>query len=182
MINPKSASLTAALELSRTTFNSDFYANDLLQTSPNGSILLSANTGIGPSTVMSFDVSTASPSLRQTNDEAGEYNLQMVVSHKGRYFCLPCSTGNNVSGGNSTYLFSTLDILASYGELNNQESPGPLAFSPNDALIYQTAQEMLMDGAMNTLQVFDTQTFTQKGEINFPWQVPAVLRTRSLLL
>ena len=150
----------------QTTFNSGLYVNDLLQTSPNGNTLFAGDTGSEPSTVMSFDVSTPTPSLRQTNDEAGIFTLQLVVSHNGKFLCVPCSGGNPVSGGYLTYLFSTANISATYGEFSNGIYPGPLAFSPNDALIYQTVGAEV--ASENTLQVFNTHTFEQVTQASFP--------------
>ena len=145
------------------TFNPNYYDNNLFQISPDGSTLFVASTGSDPGTLKSFDVSTATPVALQVNSDASENDSQLVISHTGKYICLPSGGGNPGGGGYTTLLFSTADITSYYGALNNGAYPGPLAFSPDDSLVYQTRY-----GAANVLDVFNAQTFFKTEEVNLP--------------
>ena len=148
------------------TFNPQIYDNNLFQISPDGKTLFEATIGEEPGTLKSFDVSTATPgaSPLQTNSMASENDSQLVISHNGLYLCLPSGGGNpGASGSYETLLFSTGNINADYGSFDNGAYPGPLAFSPDDSLVYQSVY-----GTNVVLQVFSTQTFVMSAQVNLP--------------
>lgn len=145
------------------TFNDSYYDNGEFQISPDGKTLYEASTGTEPGSLKSFDVSTATPTALQTNTNASENNSQLVISHNGLYICLPSGGGNPGASNYSTYLFSTADITSHYGSFANGAYPGPLAFSPDDSLVYQTRY-----GSDFVLDVFNTQTFFKTEEVSLP--------------
>ena len=144
-------------------FSTSNYDNNLFQISPDGTRLFVASTGVEPGSLESFDVSTDTPTALQTNSQASENDSQLVISHKGEYLCLPSGGGNPGAGNYSTFLFSTSDITQHYGAFNNGAYPGPLAFSPDDALVYQTRY-----GSNPVLDVFSTTSFFANKEITLP--------------
>ena len=145
------------------TFNENYYDNNLFQISPDGTTLFVASTGIDYGTLKSFDVSTATPAALQVNSSASENDSQLVISHNGKFLCLPSGAGNPGAGTYETALFSTTDITTFYGALNNGAYPGPLAFSPDDSLVYQTRY-----GSESVLDVFSTSSFLKLEEVNLP--------------
>ena len=140
-------STTGAVQTS-VSENSDDY--DLLTLSPNGNTLFAANNDAEPGDLVSFDVSTAMPVAAQSHTFFSTFPPQLVVSHTGKYVCLP-------SYSSVTYLYATADITTYYGSFTSQEGygAGPLAFSPDDSLVYQINN----DGS--NLDVFSTASFTQ---------------------
>ena len=139
---------------------SDAAGNGLLAVSPDGTTLFAGSLGGDTASFSSFSLSPPVPTILQTNDEAGYTIYQLVVSHNGEYVCLP-GGGGNIGGpeGYATALFSTADITKYYGFFDNGDYPGPLAFSPDDSLVYQTA------GQADTLQVFNTKNFTKINQV-----------------
>ncbi len=137
------------------TFTADLYNNYLLEISPDGTTLFAASTNVEPGSLVSFDVSTATATALQTNSNASENDSQLVISHNGEYLCLPSGGGNpGAAAYYYTLLFSTSNINNSYGSFDNGAYPGPLAFSPDDTLVYQTRY-----GGSFVLDEFSTQTF-----------------------
>ena len=139
----------------QTTFNSGYYDNNLLTLSVDGKTLYDAENQDEPGDLKSFDVSTATPALAQTNSRISDFPPVLVVSHNGKYLCLP-------SYSNSTYLYSTADITTYYGSFSSTGNygSGPLAFSLDDSLVYQVFG--------STLDVFSTATFTQVNTVTLP--------------
>ncbi len=144
-------------------FNTNAYDNDLFQISPDGTRLFVASTGTEPGSLESFDVSTDTPAALQSNSQASENDSQLVISHNGKYLCLPSGGGNPGAGNYSTFLFSTADITQHYGSFANGAYPGPLAFSPDDSVAYQTRS-----GTGLVIDAFSTTTFFANMEVNLP--------------
>ena len=145
--------LDSATGAVQTTFNSGYYGNDILTISPDGKTLFVANNSEEPDNLKSFDVSTATPAALQVNSGLSTFPRVLVVSHNGNYLCL--ATEN-------TYLYSTSNITAYYGSFSGTEGSGggPLAFSPDDSLVYQA------NGG--ELDVFSTTTFTEVNHALLP--------------
>lgn len=134
--------------------------NLLLRTTPDRRTLLVAEYEGEPSKILKYDISTATPALLQSGS-AGGYGRSLSVSHNGQSLCVPCSDGND--GNDSTALFSVADLGFSPGKFFNNGSPGPLAFSTDDTLVYQ--------GQYNQkprLQAFNTNTFALVNTQDLP--------------
>ena len=141
----------------QTTFDSGYYGNNLLTISPDGKILYVANANGQPDDLASFDVSTPTPAVVQDNGRISTFPPELVVSHNGKYLCLP-------GYSSATYLYSTADITTYYGSFSSTDTSssngGPVAFSLDDSLVYQA------NG--NTLDVFSTASFTQVNSTALP--------------
>ena len=145
--------LDSATGTVQTTFNSGDYDNNLFALSPDGTTLFEANNSEEPGTLKSFDVSTATPAALQVANDVSTFPTQLVVSHTGKYLCLP-------NYGSSTLLYSTADITSHYGSFNSNGASGPLAFSLDDSLVYQASGTVL--------NVFSTRTFTTVNTATLP--------------
>lgn len=147
----------------QTEFASNLFYSGQMQISPDRKTLFVASVDIEPGSLTSFDVTTSTPSPLRTNSQASYNAMQMVISHNGKYICLPSGGGNpGASVSASTFLFSTGDITSHFGAFLNGVYPGPLAFSPDDSTVYQTVNRG------NLLQAFDTQSFVKLNEVNLP--------------
>ena len=138
------------------------------QISPDGRTLFVASGfvqdgALALNNLRSFDVSTATPIVRQTFNGASITGEQLVLSHNGLYLCLPGVSGNFANMGISTTVFSGSNINFLLGGFNNGTTPGPLAFSPDDSLVYQTRI-----GSGCFVDVFNTQTFAIVQELQLP--------------
>ena len=137
------------------TFNSADYDENLLTLSPDGNTLYVASNSEEPGDLKSFDVSTATPVALQDNSRVSDAPPVLVVSHQGKYLCLP-------SYDSFTYLYSTTDLNAYYGTLTSAEGSGtgPLAFSPDDSLVYQVVG--------SDVDIFNTTSFTEVNHVLLP--------------
>ena len=140
----------------QTTFNTGYYDNNLLTISPDLNTLYVANNTSEPGDLKSFDVSTAVPAAARVHSFFSTFPPELIVSHNGKYLCLP-------SYPSATYLYSTADITTYYGSFTSTEGygAGPLAFSPDDSLVYET-------NSSGNVDVFSTTTFTELDHAPLP--------------
>ena len=138
------------------------YAGGFLQISPDLKTLFFANSGSSPSTLASFDVSTATPgaAVEPPFDSTGSNGEALAISHNGKYLVFPNGGGNGSGGSYTTSLIPTNNLGGVVGTFNTGAYPGPVAFSADDSLLYQVQ----FDGGSNgqsAFKVFNTSTFTQ---------------------
>ena len=133
-----------------------------LRITPDGKTLFYADKGYSPSVLSSFDVSTATPTLLQTNGEAGENGEGLTISHNGQFLVYPNGAGNGNGGNYTTSLVPTSNVDGVLGIFNNGAYPGAATFSADDSLLYQN------QFGMNVIQIFSTTTFTQLDSFSFP--------------
>ena len=142
-----------------------------LQISPNGTTLFVASgqtqgSAAGLSNLRSYNVTGFTPGIMQTFSAASINGEQLAVSHTGAYVCLPGTGGNFANMGVSTVLFSAANINTLLGAFNNGTYPGLVAFSPTDALVYQTRSSG--GSREDLLDVFDTKTSARVDEVPLP--------------
>ena len=160
--------LDGATGVVQATVDSSYYEDGYLQVSPDRTTLFSGAPGQG--TLKSFDVSTTAPTLTRKIPNAGENGQDLTISHNGQFLCYPCTAGNY--GGNlpfySTALFSASDINNYFGVLDTGAYPRRVAFSPDDALIYESGN------SNKGIQVFDTGAFALVTSFTIPNQAGSV--------
>ncbi len=124
-----------------------------LQISPDRRTLYYADGNSSPSALARFDVSTPSINLLQRNNFAntGSNGESLTISHNGQFLCFPNGSGNN--NGYGTTLIPADDVNGVYGTFQTGAYPRQVAFSPDDALLYEAG-----NGAKG-IQIFDTRTF-----------------------
>ncbi len=102
------------------------------------------------------------------NNTRGEGTvLDLKVSHNGQYLCLADVDGNQYHLPTvATDLIPTADIRAVAGSFVNGSNtwPGAVAFSNDDALLYEGAAGPGDVGA--EIQIFDTASFAKAGSIS----------------
>jgi len=127
----------------------------LLQISPDRRTLYDADTGISPSSMRSYDVSSATPMLLQTSafDSTGSNGIDLKLSHNGQLLCFPNGAGNSSTYGTDVFDPANFDVV--YGTLQVGAYPGPLAFSETDAAAYEYRD------AENKIYLFSTESFLQ---------------------
>ena len=156
------AQIDATTGVNQTTFGSDVvYQGGFLQISPDGKTLFFADSGISPSKLASFDVSTATPGAANVApfDSTGSNGESLTISHNGKYIVFP-NGGGNGNGSYTTSLIPTNNISGVVGSFNTGAYPGPVAFSTDDSLLYQV-QSYGGSNGQSAFKVFSTTTFTQ---------------------
>ncbi len=134
--------------------DTDAYTNDSLQISLDRKTLYS-----GGGAICSYDVSTPTPALLQTNGGPYDVNvLSLRLSHDGRTICRPSENEEIIT------VYSATD-LNTYSGVLNEDGPGPLAFSADDSLIYVAPQT---SGDIRALHVYSTKTFLQTASLQVP--------------
>jgi YVTN family beta-propeller protein len=134
----------------------EVYAHGNLEVTPDRKTLLFGNSGLSPSTMDKFDISTATGVLRQSAN-LGSNGNSITVSHSGAYVVYPNGAGNR---GYGTYEIPTADITTVNGTFNVGAYPGPAAFSNDDTLLYHSAY------GTNRISTFETCFCTLLGTFN----------------
>ena len=142
--------VSAATGKVQATFARDV-AGPALAISPDGTTLfVSSQDDFGVTTLSSYDVSTATPRALKSGTSTGGRLAHLGVGHQGKQLCVPCDEGN---ANGQTALFSAADVSTYFG-LFDAAGFSPLAFSPDDALLYGVG-----DNSGHMLGVTDTATF-----------------------
>lgn len=138
------------------------YYGGLLQISPDRKTLHFGNTGLSPSTLERFDVSTAIPVLDETSDFAstGSNGTDLKLSHNGQFLCYPNGSGNGV--GYSTDVIDPANYAVREGTFAIGNYPSFLTFSPDDTIAYEYRFSNYM------VYLFDTATFVQLATLDVP--------------
>ena len=132
------------------TMQVTYFAGDL-RLSPDGNTLYTANSGGSPITIVSFDISTATPTVLQAAALAGD-SESLPISHNGQYLVL-----GSAADFVSTWLIPTSDLSAVAGTFSTGSYLGPAAFSVDDSMLFQV--QLGLNGKGNTLKIFSTATF-----------------------
>jgi YVTN family beta-propeller protein len=141
-------------------------AAGFLQISSDRKTLYFAESLVGPSPIRSFDVSNPTAVPLQTGGDSNGFGIDLTLSHNGQFLCL---TG--AVGGTATSLIDATNfnnILGSFVADNRAIDPSQLAFSPDDATVYE------YNGLEPNLFVFSSASFLQLGTLesgddpNFP--------------
>ncbi len=159
------AQIDATTGASQTTFGgSVVYEGGFLQISPDRKTLFFGDSGISPSTLASFDVSTATPGAanKPAFDSTGSNGEGLTISHNGQFLVFPNGAGNGVGGSYTTSLIPTNNLSGVLGTFNNGAYPGVATFSADDSLLYQN------QSGEEVIQIFSTQTFTQLDSFRSP--------------
>lgn len=148
--------LDAATGTVQGTFGGSIYGG-YVRLSPDRATLFYGNSGLSPSSLRSFDVSTATPGTATTAGSTGSDGQGLTISHNGQFFIYP----NGSSQGNySTYLIPTNNLSSVLGTFATGAYPGVGTFSADDRLLYQVQNNGGSNG-QSAFEVFDTRTFTQ---------------------
>ena len=146
--------VSAASGSVQATLATDVYGPTLGITPDGRTLLLVSADDMGPTTVSTYDVSGATPRALKTATSQGGQLAHLSVSHDGQKFCVPCDDGN-VNG--HTALFSVADPAANLG-LFDPQNFSPLAFSPDDSLLYGASGYSANTLEVTHLSSFQTQT------------------------
>jgi YVTN family beta-propeller protein len=134
-----------------------FYDNEFLATSPDRKKLYCAGSS-SPASLTVFDISTASATYIQENDGSGAIDLK--VSHDGNFLYGPGPSGAGNSYGYGTQLLSASDIHNILGVFDTGPYPGPVAFSNDGALLYQSRA---FNGV--EIKIFDTRSSAMLDDV-----------------
>lgn len=107
-----------------------------LAISPDRTLLFVGGEGAFPGTITKYDVSTPTPQFLQSA-AAGGFGRNLTLSNTGKYIGFASSPGPTPDG---TIEFSTSDLNNRIGTLL-MNSVNRIAFSPDDSLVYQIAQQ-----------------------------------------
>ena len=121
---------------------------------------------VGTGGILSFDVSTATPTLLQENATGGFGEL--LISHDGQYL-VPPGSGTSEIADNITSLISTTNLNDIVGTFAIGSYCGPAAFSADDSKVYQV--QLQGDNPKDALKVFDTTTFALLASFPLPASV-----------
>lgn len=147
-----------------TTFGPFGYANGFLQISPDRNTLYFTNVGVSPATLTSYDVSTSTPTQKQTRgyNNGGGDSKDLKLSHDGTFLAAPSGAGNSNSTPYGTNIVPASDLNGVIGTLSVGAYPGPIAFDQTDKVAYQTRS-----GSSGLVEVFDLQNYTAIAQ--FTW-------------
>ena len=156
------AQIDASTGVNQMTFGSSVvYEGGFLQISPDGKTLFFGDSGLSPSTLASFDVSTATPGTANEPafDSTGSNGESLTISHNGEYLVFP-NGGGNGDGNYTTSLIPTDNLGGVTGTFDTGAYPGPAIFSADDSLLYQVQDDGGSNG-QSAFKIFSTTTFTQ---------------------
>ena len=147
------------------------YYSGFLAITPDYSTLFYTDAGISAATLARFDVSTATPTLLQTNGftDIGENAEGIEIAHNGQFLVFPNGGGNNSGGSYTTSLIPTNNVLGVLGTFDTGVYPGIATFSVDDSKLYQVQDEGGNDNGGSVLKIFSTQTFTQLDSFDLPY-------------
>ena len=136
-----------------------------LQISPDFATLYYGSSNGSPAFLASFDVSTATPTLLQSNsDSAGSNGQGLTISHHGQYLIFSSGIGNG-AGVYNTSLIPTNNLNGVIGSFATGAYPGLAMFSEDDSEVYQVENA---SESLGTLKVFSTQTFNLLSSFDLP--------------
>jgi len=153
--------------------------NGFLTVSPDRKTLYYGDTGVDPSSLASFDISTAtSGGILQSNDiYAGQNSEDLEISHSGAFI----SFVNRNSGGPSSgigiaeWQTNALNTANGYftSGFSNSHTPGNIAFSPDDAFAYSAPRKD------KKLLVFNAKTYSETASFTIPGNVGRLITDSS---
>ena len=138
----------------------EVYAGGSLGVTPDGKTLLFGNSGLSPSTLDKFDISTANGLLLQRTSSVGSNGESLTVSHSGAWFVYPNGGGNG--SGYVTYEIPTANIASVNCSFNLGPYPTSAAFSNDDSLLYHGA------ASTSRISTFETTFGTLLGSFDLP--------------
>jgi DNA-binding beta-propeller fold protein YncE len=133
------------------------YSGAVLEVSPDRNTLFAGNRGISPSTLVRYDISTATAAVVQSTNSVGSNGQSLRVSHNGQFLVFPNGGGNG--SGYTTFEIPTSNLSGINGSFAVGAYPTSAAFSNDDAIIYHGASSQSM------VKIFSTQTFNLLGTI-----------------
>ncbi len=143
-----------------------YYENGFLEISPDRKSLYFGDMELSPRTLYRYDVATAVPSLDQMGAFGGNlgYGRDLKLSHDGLFLCFPSTSVAGI-----VPLFDSADVDRQLGSFPLGPTPGPMTFSPDDAIAYLFR---VPDGQPPgdpfpgyKTYLFDTASFQQLGTI-----------------
>lgn len=154
--------IDATTGATQATLNTRPYKTGLLQISPDLKTLYFGDTGLSPSTLQRYDVSTATPLLEETAGFAstGSYGVDLKLSHDGHFLCFP-----NGGGNSSLYATDVIDpenFKIREGSFAIGYYPSYLTFSPDDKLAYEYRS------IVGKVYLFDTASFVELASLDVP--------------
>ena len=81
--------------------------------------------------------SVADQTRTAANPTIGATAVQLIISNTGEYLCVPDPAGNGNGVPLTTLLFDAINPPGYYGTFSDPATPGPLAFTNDDSLVYQ---------------------------------------------
>ena len=146
------------------------YYSGFLAITPDYSTLFYTDAGISAATLARFDVSTATPTLLQTNGftDIGE-NAKGSRSPTTTIPRLPQRRRQQLRGNYTTSLIPPTMCLASSAPSTPAFIQGLPRFSVDDSKLYQVQDEGGNDNGGSVLKIFSTQTFTQLDSFDLPY-------------
>ena len=162
---------TGTLQTMFPTGGGVIYYSGFLAITPDYTTLFYTDAGISDATLARFDVSTATPTLLQTNGtiDIGENAEGIEIAHNGQFLVFPNGGGNNSGGHYTTSLIPVDNVLGSLGTFDTGVYPGIATFSTDDSKLYQVQYEGADNNGGSVLKVFSTQTFTQLESFDLPY-------------
>ena len=144
-----------------------------LRITPDGKTLLYGDTGESLATLARYDVSTATATLLQTNNnqDVGENGAELAISHDGNSFVFVNYGGGNDGKGGTT-LIPTDNVLGIIGTFPTDYEVGVATFSADDSLLYQV-QSDVGSNQHNAFKIFSTATFEQLDSFADPTPIEA---------
>jgi YVTN family beta-propeller protein len=134
------------------------YRRGLVEVSPDRNTLFFGNSGLSPSTLAKFNISTVAASLVQQTNNLGSNGTALRVSHSGLFMVFPNGSGNGGTGY-VTDEIPTANITSANGSFLVDPYPVAATFSNDDTLLYHAAD------TQNAIKIFNTATFSQVGTI-----------------
>lgn len=110
----------------------------VIEVSPDRYTLFIGDTDTAAATVRSFDVSTATPIAAQSSQPLGNDGRSLAISHNGQALCF--AVASNQNGLHHSIKLPARDLLAAHGSFESGDVPADVAFSPDDGVVYQSAQ------------------------------------------
>ncbi len=130
----------------------EVFGGAFLELSPDRRTLFLGNTGLSPSSMYTYDVSTPIPSTSQQGNNFGSRGYGLRVSHDGRLVVFPNGSGNG-NGDYRTFAIPTDNIRGVNGVFEVGRYLTAATFSNDDTLLYHG------NGSESAVKIFDTRTF-----------------------
>jgi YVTN family beta-propeller protein len=140
--------------------SSDVYVG-FVDVTPDRKTLFYGTSGVSPSTLDKFDISTANGLLLQRTNNVGSNGESLTVSHFGAWLVYP-NGGGNSNYGYVTYEIPTANIASVNCSFDLGPYPTSAAFSNDDSLLYHGA------ATTSRISTFETTFGTLLGSFDLP--------------